>query len=150
MTVSASIGQEMMFLGSSLFLGAALFFLYDILRIFRRIVWHGNIWIGVEDFIYWVVFTGAVFVLLYQKNDGMVRGFALGGMALGMLLYYFILSRFVVSVNVRIARKVLQILGRVGEAVVRPFRKIARKVLGFLRKRLKNLLRVVKMGLRKQ
>ena len=65
MAVSTSIYQELLFLGSSVLVGMGLFFLYDILRIFRRILPHGNIWIGVEDFLYWIIFTGVVFVLLY-------------------------------------------------------------------------------------
>ena len=73
MAVSTSIYQELLFLGSSVLVGMGLFFLYDILRIFRRILPHGNIWIGVEDFLYWIIFTGVVFVLLYRENDGMVR-----------------------------------------------------------------------------
>ena len=52
MAVSTSIYQELLFLGSSVLVGMGLFFLYDILRIFRRILPHGNIWIGVEDFLY--------------------------------------------------------------------------------------------------
>ena len=71
MAVSTSIYQELLFLGSSVLVGMGLFFLYDILRIFRRILPHGNIWIGVEDFLYWIIFTGVVFVLLYRENDGM-------------------------------------------------------------------------------
>ena len=93
MAVSTSIYQELLFLGSSVLVGMGLFFLYDILRIFRRILPHGNIWIGVEDFLYWIIFTGVVFVLLYRENDGMVRGFAFGGLLVGMTCYYLLLSR---------------------------------------------------------
>ena len=99
MPVSETIVQEAVFLGTAILAGAGLFFLYDILRIFRRIVPHGNIWIGAEDFLYWLVCTGVVFVMLYQENDGMVRGFALGGVILGMFLYILLLSRLVVKVN---------------------------------------------------
>jgi spore cortex biosynthesis protein YabQ len=150
MTVSASIGQEILFLGSSLLLGVVLFFLYDILRIFRRVIPHGNVWIGIEDFIYWIIFTAAVFLMLYQKNDGMVRGFALGGMGAGMLLYFLTISHIVVRINVRILRTVLEILGKIGGVAVRPICKIIKKVVGFFRKQLKKLLRAIKMGLRKR
>ena len=43
MPVSETIVQEAVFLGTAILAGAGLFFLYDILRIFRRIVPHGNI-----------------------------------------------------------------------------------------------------------
>ena len=107
MAVSTSIYQELLFLGSSVLVGMGLFFLYDILRIFRRILPHGNIWIGVEDFLYWIIFTGVVFVLLYRENDGMVRGFAFGGLLVGMACYYLLLSRLIVHCQVLIWKKKL-------------------------------------------
>ena len=66
MAVSAAISEQAASLGVSILIGGALFLLYDILRIFRRIVPHGNFWIGMEDFVYWinVMVFGAVFGLL--------------------------------------------------------------------------------------
>ncbi len=150
MPVSETIVQEAVFLGTAILAGAGLFFLYDILRIFRRIVPHGNIWIGAEDFLYWLVCTGVVFVMLYQENDGMVRGFALGGVILGMFLYILLLSRLVVKVNVRVIRTVLGFLGKVLRIVLHPFRWIWKKVWGFFRKQLKKFIRAVKIGLSKR
>ncbi|MBO5069227.1 MAG: spore cortex biosynthesis protein YabQ [Roseburia sp.] len=147
MTVSAAIGQEAGFLGISIVLGMGLFFLYDILRIFRRIVPHGNVWIGAEDFIYWLICTGAVFVMLYQENDGMVRGFALGGVIFGMLLYFGIFSRFVVRVNVLVLKTVLGVGKKITVFLFRPFYKVGKKILVFIRKQLKKFLRAVKIGL---
>lgn len=147
MTVSETIAQEAIFLGVSLLLGAALFFLYDVLRIFRRIVPHGNIWIGIEDFIYWLICTGAVFIMLYQENDGMIRGFALGGVVIGMILYYVMLSRFVIKINVLVLKTILTFLKKIFGFLLRPFYKVLKKIGGFLRKQLKKLWRAVKIGL---
>lgn len=149
MTVSAAIGQEACFLGISILLGVVLFFIYDILRIFRRIVPHGNIWIGIEDFIYWLVCTGAVFVMLYQENDGMVRGFALGGIILGMVLYFGIFSRFVIRMNVLVLKTVLGFGKKIIIFLFRPFYKVGKKIIVFIRKQLKKFLRAVKIGLYK-
>lgn len=146
-TVSETISQQAVFLGISILLGALLFFLYDILRIFRRIVPHGNIWIGVEDFIYWMVCTAAVFVMLYQENDGMVRGFAIGGIVLGMAVYYALLSRFVIRINVLVLKTILGFLGKILGFLFRPLWKIWKKIWAFFRKQLKKILRAVKMGL---
>lgn len=147
MVVSETIGREAVFLGISILVGVGLFFLYDILRIFRRVVPHGNLWIGVEDFFYWMICTGAVFVMLYQENDGMVRGFALGGVVVGMMLYYRLLSRFVVRVNVFVIKAVLGFFGKILGFFFRPVLRRGKKVGGFFRKRLKKFLRAVKMGL---
>lgn len=147
MNVSETIGQEAVFLGTSILLGAVLFLVYDVLRIFRRMVAHGNIWIGVEDFLYWLLCTAAVFVLLYRENDGMVRGFAFGGILIGMLLYYVTLSRLLIRVNVFLLSKIGRVFGKIFGTVFGPPVKIGKKFTGFLIKRLKKIWRAVKMGL---
>lgn len=147
MVVSETIGHEAVFLGISVLVGAGLFFLYDILRIFRRIFPHGNLWIGVEDFCYWMICTGAVFVMLYRENDGMARGFALGGVILGMALYHFLLSRFVVRINVFILKTALGFLKKAGGILFGPLFRILRKAGRFFRKELKKFLRAVKISL---
>ncbi len=150
MTVSETIGQEATILGAAVLAGAGLFFLYDILRIFRRIIPHGAIWIGVEDFIYWLICTGVVFVMIYRENDGMVRGFALGGVVLGMLVYLLVLSRFVVRINVRIIKAVLGFIRKTGTFFLRPYWRIWKKTAGFIRKQLKKFMKAVKIGLSKR
>lgn len=147
MSVSETIGQEAVFLGSSILLGAVLFLAYDVLRILRRIVPHGNLWIGLEDFIYWLICTAAVFVLLYRENDGMVRGFAFGGMVIGMLLYYVILSRWMIKVSVFVVGGVCALLQKILGGIFGPPVKAGKKFTGFLIKRLKKVWRAVKMGL---
>lgn len=147
MQVSETIWKEADFLGIAILVGAALFLLYDVLRIFRRIVPHGNLWIGLEDFTYWLVCTGVVFVMLYQENDGMVRGFAFGGVLLGMLFYYLLFSRYVVRLNVLVWGSVLGVLGKILGAFFRPVIKIIQKIVRFFRKQLKKIWKAVKMGL---
>ncbi len=149
MTVSETIVQEAVFLGVSLLSGAALFFVYDLLRIFRRIVPHGSIWVGVEDFLYWLACTVAVFVMLYLENDGMARGFALGGLVLGMLIYYALLSRFVIKANVFVLSTVLGFLKRIVRTLFGPLYRIIKRVLLFFRKQLKKLWRAVKISINK-
>ena len=147
MMVSETIGREALFLGCAILVGAGLFFLYDLLRIFRRIMPHGNIWIGIEDFIYWLVCTGVVFVMLYQENDGMVWGFAFVGIVLGMGIYYLLLSRYVVKINVLVIKTILHFLRKILGFFFGPIWRIAKKVGRFFRKQLKKFIRAVKMSL---
>ena len=147
MAVSTAISEQAVSLGVSILIGGALFLFYDILRIFRRVVPHGNFWIGVEDFLYWLCCTAVVFVMLYQENDGMVRGFSIGGIVFGMLLYYLLLSRFVIRINVKVFRTVFGVAGRFLRVIFRPFRKQKKKFTSFFRKQLKKVYRAVKMGL---
>ena len=147
MAVSAAISEQAASLGVSILIGGALFLLYDIFRIFRRVVPHGNFWIGVEDFFYWLCCTAVVFVMLYRENDGMVRGFAFGGLLVGMACYYLLLSRLIVHCQVWIWKKILGIIGKVLGFFVRPVWKTLKKVGAFCGKRLKKFVRAVKIDL---
>ncbi len=147
MAVSAAISEQAASLGVSILIGGALFLLYDIFRIFRRVVPHGNLWIGVEDFFYWLCCTAVVFVMLYRENDGMVRGFSIGGIVIGMLFYYLLLSRFVIRINVMVFGTVFRLLGKMFGTILLPLRKHGKKFIHFFRKRLKKVYRAVKIGL---
>ena len=127
MAVSAAISEQAASLGVSILIGGALFLLYDIFRIFRRVVPHGNFWIGVEDFFYWLC--------------------CIGGIMIGMLLYYFLLSRFVIRINVMVFGTVFGLLGKIFGTILLPFRKHGKKIIHFFRKRLKKVCRAVKIGL---
>lgn len=139
MIISESILTEARFLMISILSGAGMIFVYDFFRILRRVIRHGTIWIAVEDFFYWLFCSIFVFAMLYQENDGLIRGFAIGGVVMGMLLY----NRFVSPVIIKYAAKVLgffvgilrKILGIMG----RPLKKV--------KKLLKKVFRVVKIGL---
>ena len=48
-------------------------FVYDCLRVFRRVVVHGTVMISLEDLFYWVFVSFRFFYLLYSENDGTVR-----------------------------------------------------------------------------
>lgn len=78
-------------------LGAVLRFFYDFLRIFRRILRHGIVWVSMEDFFYWIVFSGAFFVKVCLKNDGVIRAFMVVAIVLGALCYDLLLGRYLVS-----------------------------------------------------
>ena len=147
MQVSEAIGNEALFFGVSVLCGMGLIFVYDLFRIFRRLISHGNIWIGVEDVCYWVFCTVVVFLLLYQGNDGMMRAFCFLGIGLGAAVYAFLLSRFVVKISVGILGSILGFFGKILGVIGRPFVGSGRKILNFLGKQLKKLYKAIKIGL---
>ena len=71
--------------------------LYDLIRIFRRIVPHGVFAIALEDVLYWAGTALLVFQLLYRENDGAVRGYALFAVAAGMMIYHRTVSGWLVE-----------------------------------------------------
>lgn len=164
MTVSENIFHELDFFAVSFALGIVLVLVYDCLRIFRRLVRHGVVWISLEDLCYWIFTAFVIFAMLYQKNDGLIRGFSIGGIVLGMLLYNQMISRYTVKYISCALKKVIRFVQKVTGFILTPFRKAAktasnkcsilarkgRKFKKNLRKRLKRAAKLIKIGIVKK
>lgn len=55
-------------------------------------------WLPVLDVIYWMAAAVAVFRVLYASNNGEVRAYVFIGLAVGVLLYYWLLSRAIIAI----------------------------------------------------
>lgn len=65
---------------------------YDLFRIIRKIIPHPDWLIQLEDLVYWIIVSGFMFFVLFSKNYGEIRGFALLGAFLGNIVYFFTIS----------------------------------------------------------
>ncbi len=81
----------------SLGAGAAVTFVYDLFRIFRRVIPHGNIWIAFEDFFFWLGTALWSFYIFYMENNGEIRLYAILAMGAGMLVYHWLISEQLVK-----------------------------------------------------
>ncbi len=71
----------------ALICGMFLAAVYDVIRIFRKIVPHLNIIINVEDFIFWNISGIYLFAVIFGANNGVVRGFFLVGAVIGAYIF---------------------------------------------------------------
>lgn len=88
----------------SFLLGLILMVSYDLLRLFRLLVPHGNLWTGLEDFLYWVYCAVMTFSLLFWENSGILRGYVIACVFSGMILYDRIVSRNVFGLLKKLGR----------------------------------------------
>lgn len=102
------------------------------------------------DLLYWTGVTLFVFRMLYMSNYGRLRFFVFVGLALGVVLYFFLLSRAVSASVMGIYRAVVAIIRFIRKLIViliiRPLivvYKIILALLGFLLTVTIFLLRVV-------
>lgn len=95
------IHYELLLTGLSLVTGGWLMIVYDGLRLLRLLMLHNSFFVGMEDFLYWIYAGGAVFMLLYEQNDGSFRFYAVAGVFLGMVIY----DRFVSRIFFRCLKK---------------------------------------------
>ncbi len=144
--VSESIAGEGSLLLASFLFGIALMMLYDLFRIFRHMVRHGTFFLAVEDVLYWLLCAIGIFAMLYQENDGLLRWFVLGGVALGMLFENSYISPWAIRLFVKILRAWFGVLGKILHFLGKPWK----KVYQFCRKELQKIKKAIKIGISKQ
>ena len=146
--------NENRFLLYALIMGIFITFLYDILRILRRVIPHGSILTALEDIAFWIYCAGEVFLLMYHESDGRLRWFAVMGAMVGMFSYKKLISGPFVKYVSLLLQKLLMLMKRGFCILFKPFRLMgakaahkSRKGGRFLKKKLTFFLKVLKMNL---
>ena len=93
--------------------GAVITFIYDQIRIVRRVLPHGSVLVAIEDLLFWLFAGIVIFSLLYRMNAGTLRWFAVFGLATGMFLYKKIFRDFLVNFMSTVIRRILDIVVRI-------------------------------------
>lgn len=109
--ISIRIAEEFQGAVSACLAGGMITLGYDLLRIFRRGIPHGNFWIGVEDFFFWAGTTLWTFSVLYRENDGSLRMYTILAMVFGMIVYHQTVSEPLVRIFGKIFQKITALLG---------------------------------------
>ena len=113
--------NENIFLFYALLMGIFITFIYDILRIIRRVIPHGTLLVSLEDIVFWIYCGVKVFLLMYHESNGTLRWFAILGALVGMILYKKTISPFFVKYVSLLLQKILHIMGKIGRIIIKPF-----------------------------
>ena len=93
----------------SFFNGVLLAWVYDNIRVFRRIRRHKTIiFMSIEDIVYGIYAGISVFLMRFRVSDGIIRGFIIMGIAVGAFLYFKILSSIYIRWSVKIIKFLLK------------------------------------------
>ena len=96
--MSNLITWEWKFFAIAVMWGMILSIVYDILRIFRRVIIHRKVTIlAIEDILFWMVSGFAMFHVIFMVNDGIIRSFALLAFILGSAMYQYTVSYYLVK-----------------------------------------------------
>lgn len=102
------IRQQIMLVAMSFAFGMIIVFLYDLLIIIREILGMGRIMQGLTDLIFWEGSAAALFIITYRINEGIIRGYAVAALFLGMIIFWWSVGgRFLAG-----TRKVLKKISR--------------------------------------
>lgn len=161
------MANENEFLLHALIMGIFITFVYDILRIFRRIVSHNSFFVSLEDLGFWIYCGAEVFLLMYHESNGTLRWFAVLGALVGMMLYKKLFSPFFVKYCSLLLNRIMVLIGKFLRFIFKPLgflcektgkgaRRAAggfRQIAGRIRRRVKNrltyFLKLFKMNLKR-
>lgn len=129
--------DENIFLAHAFFIGIYITFVYDLLRILRRVVPHSSFWIAIEDLVFWVYCAGKVFLLMHHESDGTLRWFAVLGALVGMILYRKTVGALFVKYMALALIKIRDFFWKISKIVCGPFCVAGKKVTGVVGKAVK-------------
>lgn len=88
--------------------GVILAVMYDVIRIFRRIIKRNAIIVAIEDVVISLVATVITFGMIYRENQGSLRAYIFTGMFMGIAVYHLSISRFLVNITSKCLLTLLQ------------------------------------------
>jgi spore cortex biosynthesis protein YabQ len=128
-----SIPAEVTFFLYSMLYGAAFFCAYDILRCIRRIFSHTVFWIAAEDLLFWMAEGILLFLMIFDKNSGSLRGFFFLGVILGAVLWYVLFDRPVLFLLTGILNGIKRMFLCIGRFFTKPAGFVAKRFCWTLR-----------------
>lgn len=136
--MSSEIINEVDVFFKAIMLGALFAFIYDIIRIMRRVVFKSFIIIGLEDIIYWLIIAVMTCMFLYKVNGGVIRSYIIAGVVIGMILYELSLGRFIVkylSIAIRfVVEKIRKLLVKIWKILYWGLKKVFKPIKILVRK----------------
>lgn len=132
------------FMLHAFYMGIYITFVYDLLRIIRRVIPHKDFLVSLEDMGFWIYCAVEVFLLMYHESNGTLRWFAICGALVGMFLYLKLVSPFLLKYVSLFLGKLLEILLKILAIPLRPILKLLRR----LKKKLTFLGKVLKMDIK--
>lgn len=88
----SGIGEEVNIFIQAVLTGSVVMGVYDIIRIFRRILPHNLMAVTLEDLFYWIGISLYLSVQIYLTSDGSIRWFFVIGTLVGILSFAAIFS----------------------------------------------------------
>jgi spore cortex biosynthesis protein YabQ len=87
--------------------GAAAGFIYDLFRLKRRALKTKAFLIGLEDIVFWVITAVLMFITAYLSSEGEVRLYFLFAAFIGVLIYYWVFSKWVIQILTFLVKVIL-------------------------------------------
>ena len=105
--------------------------LFDFFRILRKAIKTADFITYIEDALFWILTGFIILYSIFTYNNGEIRLFMFLAMIIGILLYWVLISKFILSISLNIInfiKKVFQIIFNIINIPFTFFIKIIKKV----------------------
>lgn len=116
--------RDFLSFGASITSGFFIGVLFDLYRAFRYISKPKKILSYIEDLLFWIIVVIIFFVLLVETTEGILRGFIFIGFFCGGALYILILSKYLLSIFIKIFELIIELFSEIIKVIFYPFRKV--------------------------
>lgn len=120
--------EESRFFLYSVCMGLIITFIYDFIRLARAVIVHSNFFITLEDIIFWIFTSCALFLMLHKVNNGMLRWFTIAGALLGMVMYRKSLGQYMVVFLTSVIKKIQHLVLQIFTFIFSPIRWLLLKI----------------------
>ena len=104
--------QTILFL-TSVEIGILMGVLFDLVRIFRKLIKHPNFLVQIEDMLYWVICGFVSFYMLYICNYAEIRPYIFIGIILGGIFYFCTFSIVFMKIATIIINYIKKVINRI-------------------------------------
>ncbi|MBE6023942.1 MAG: spore cortex biosynthesis protein YabQ [Cellulosilyticum sp.] len=128
--------QSMLFL-TSVEIGILMGALFDLIRIFRKLLKHPNFLVQIEDMLYWIVCGFVAFYMLYICNYAEIRPYIFIGIILGGIFYFATFSVVFMKIATIVINYIKAIIHKLIQWVIIPCMRVIklmiRAVIGWIK-----------------
>lgn len=133
------VSNQLTIFGWAVLYGVIIGLVYDFVRIFRRIVPHARVFIGLEDFFFWMIAGLFIFNYIFNINQGVMRGFIFVGISLGCLLYLMTVSKLIIRYVTKLLFSLIKFIKMILKIMFTPLGILLKPIKFFSKKTTKGL-----------
>lgn len=115
--------QSLLFL-TAVQIGVLMGVLFDLIRIFRKLIKHPNFLVQIEDMLYWVICGFIGFYMLYICNYAEIRPYIFIGIVLGGVFYFTTFSIIFMKIATIVIFYIKAFIRRLIELILIPLKGI--------------------------
>ena len=131
--MEVSVSHQIYVFAMMILAGGGAGLLFDLFRVWRKIVRPGRVSTGISDMLFWILAGIGLFSVVYNVNNGELRWFEFMGILIGALIYFLVFSHICITVFNGIAQILAKITLLILKIVLTPlvflYKMIKRPVL---------------------